>query len=73
MKVVNDRYNERKGAEYDLTGKQRLPISPAIGTAMKVMLHWHKTGKVKHGKAEKTTAQTWRTRATTTETTMATN
>lgn len=30
------------GAEYDPTGKQRLPMSPAIGAAMKVLLHWHK-------------------------------
>ncbi len=51
----------------------RLPIRPASGAAAQVMLHWRKTGKVTHGKAEETTARTWRTRATTTETTLATH
>jgi len=76
------------GAEYNPAGKQRegievsrhdaidndlLPISPASGAARKVMLHWRKTGKVTHGQAEETTPRTWRARATTTETPLATH
>ena len=38
-------------SRHDTMSNGRCPISPASGVAMKVMLHWHKTGKVKPGKA----------------------